>query len=199
MSFNLSTLVERVISDILLSSKPCRKVLEFDGISSKNFLLRDYDNKVLVNCKDAKTLKNQIPMIGISFTIIKNLDEYQFIICNYIPGISDTNVFKIKFQKIRILIFLFMCKLTKIMMELDKNAHLLDELNALGRSLVLEVSELVLEYRESLNNTSLAVSSKMTDYIQKINLKRDYFENFQLNEKKINDRLFSIYGIECDE
>ncbi len=195
MSFNLSTLVDHVISDILLSSKPCRKVLEFDGISSKNFLLRDYDNKVLVNCKDAKGLKNHIPMIGISFTVIKNLDEYQFIICKYIPEIADTNVFKIKFQKIRILIFLFIYKLAKIMMDLNKNTYLLDEWNALGRSLVTEVSELILEYRESLNNASSATSQKMTDYVQKINLKQDYFENFQLNEKKITDRLFSIYGI----
>ena len=46
-------------------------------------------------------------MAGLALTLVKNFDEYQYIICNYVPQLSDNNIYKIKFQKVRILVFLF--------------------------------------------------------------------------------------------
>ena len=82
-----------------ISSEPCSKFLENDGISSRVFLLRGFDNKKIINFKDVKTLRNNIPSSGLAITVVKNFDEYQYIICGYIPKLNDNNFFKIKFSK----------------------------------------------------------------------------------------------------
>jgi hypothetical protein len=177
---------------VVLSSKPCSKLLESDGISSKVFTLRSFDNGKSISLKDVRTLKTSVPQLGTAINIVKNLDEYLYIVCNYVPNINDVNFFKIKFQKIRVLTHLLFYRLSKIL----SDAIDLDGLNEwIGESnpLLVETSDLVLEYRDSLKNEKNIESTE--NFEQKVKLNRDYFSYFGMKEESMDVALYSIYGI----
>jgi hypothetical protein len=193
----MNSLLDDVISNVVLSSKTCNRYLESDGISSRVFLLKSFDNKKLINYKDVKILRNKIPSVGVAITIVKNFDEYQYILCDYVPKLNDNNFYKIKFQKIRILIFLFFKRLSTFLIENVDN-HILTEWIREANSLLMETSQIILDYRETLRNsdgksTSSATASNTLPKNDK--LKRDYFNYFGSSEEKIDELLYSIYGI----
>ncbi|HYO06851.1 MAG TPA: hypothetical protein VER14_07690 [Phototrophicaceae bacterium] len=188
----INILANSIISNVVLSSKPCSRLLESDGISSKIFTLRGFDNRKLIGLKDVRSLKNSVPRLGIAINIVKNLDEYLFIVCNYVPNINDSNFFKIKFQKIRVLIHLLFNRLSKILsaaMDEDGLNEWIDESN----SLLVETSDLVLEYRDSLKSEKSGESNE--NFEQKVKLNRDYFSYFDMKEESMDVALYSIYGI----
>jgi hypothetical protein len=189
----MNSLIDDIFSNVVLSSKSCSKLLENDGISSRIFLLRGFDNKKIINFKDVKTLRNKIPSSGLAITIVKNFDEYQYIICNYIPKLNDNNLFKIKFQKIRILIFLFFYSFSKIIV--DKGPYTIDEWIKEANSLLMETSQIILDYRESIKNADSPSLNSNQILNQNDKLKKDYFNYFEMSEDKIDKILYSIYGI----
>jgi hypothetical protein len=189
----MNSLIDDIFSNVVLSSKSCSKLLENDGISSRIFLLRGFDNKKIINFKDVKTLRNKIPSSGLAITIVKNFDEYQYIICNYIPKLNDNNFFKIKFQKIRILIFLFFYSFSKIIV--DKGPYTIDEWIKEANSLLMETSQIILDYRESIKNADSPSLNSNQILNQNDKLKKDYFNYFEMSEDKIDKILYSIYGI----
>lgn len=191
----LTESIHSLVTKSIVSSTSCKKFLASDGISSNNLLLRDQSGKVLLNCKNVNALKGKIDGIGVSFAITKNLDEYQFLLCKYIPTLPDHNVFKLKFQKIRLLIILFINKMVDTLLKPKINSKVLADLNRHGNAILLEVSELTHEYRESDkdDNVSYSFNSKNAD---KINLKMDYFNLFEATEIQINRILLSIYGFD---
>jgi hypothetical protein len=205
----LDNLANNIFSTVVLSAKPCNRYLENDGISSRLFLLKDYNNKnILIKSNDVNKLKNDLPLMGKSFTIIKNLDHYQFIMCDYIPELNDSSYFKIKFQKIRILIHLFFINLSKICSKISKgSSSKLEQWNTTANNLLIETSEIILEYRESQNNSKSGgigndgIEQKNIDsglFTQKIKLNKDYFDYFGIEEKSIDNLLLSTYGIRLD-
>ena len=132
----------------------------------------------MLSCKNVPAIKEKINGLGISLTIIKNLDEYQFLICKYIPGLSDPNIFKFKFQKIRLLIFLFVYKFTKILNEnKGKSHHSLEALNKSGNGILQETSELIQVFREASDAESFNID-RSKNFETQINLKMDYFIHF---------------------
>lgn len=188
----INSLTNSIISNVVLSSKPCSKLLESDGISSKTFTLRNFDNSKLISLKDVRTLKNNVPKLGTAINIVKNLDEYLYIICNYVPNINDSNFFKIKFQKIRVLIHLLFNRLSKILSEtIDPDG--LNEWVGESNALLVETSDLVLEYRNSLKNEKNSGSAENLE--QKVKLNRDYFIYFGMKEESMDVALYSIYGV----
>lgn len=190
----MSSLIDDIISNVVLSSKSCSKFLENDGISSRIFLLRGFDNKKIINFKDVKTLRNNIPSSGLAITIVKNFDEYQYIICNYIPKLNDNNFFKIKFQKIRILIFLFFYSFSKILVDITSPSAL-DGWIREANSLLVETSQIILDYRESIKNGDANSLNSYQILNQNDKLKKDYFNYFEMSEDKIDKILYSIYSI----
>ena len=195
---SLTESMHSLVSKSVISSTACKKFLASDGISSNNLLLKDQSGKVLLNCKNVNALKGKIDGIGVSFAITKNLDEYQFLICKYIPTLPDHDVFKLKFQKIRLLIILFINRMVDVLLQPKINSKVLTELNKHGNAILLEVSELTHEYRERDKDDSVtySFSNKNTD---KINLKMDYFIQFDATEIQINRILLSIYGFDIAE
>ena len=193
----MNVLINDVISNIVLSPKPCSRLLENDGISTRFFSLRDIDNKKkLIYVKDVTVLRSNVPKAGLAITIVKNFDEYQHIICNYVPKLNDNDFYKIKFQKIRILIYLFFHSISKILTDAN-DQNVLDDWIRESNSLLKETSELVLDYRESSNNgNNNSVESLNEILIQKVKLKQDYFSYFDMEEEKIDRTLYSIYGLE---
>ena len=193
----MNSLIDDVISNVVLSSKTCNKYLESDGISSRVFLLKSFDNKKLINYKDVKILRNKIPSVGLAITIVKNFDEYQYILCDYVPKLNDNNFYKIKFQKIRILIFLFFKSLSTFLIENADN-NILTEWIKEANSLLMETSQIILDYRETLRNSDGKITSSATainTLPKNDKLKRDYFNYFGSSEEKIDELLYSIYGI----
>lgn len=185
-----------VISNVILSSKSCSKYLENDGISTRLLLLRGFDNEKLISYRDVKALKNNIPSAGLALTIIKNFDEYQYIICNYVPKLKDNNLFKIKFQKIRILVFLFFYDLSSILAKTPEPQTLEYWIKEANR-LLMETSQIILDYRESLKDENINSNINSKIIVNKNDkLKQDYFVYFDTNENKVDKLLYSIYGIE---
>ena len=186
------------ISKSVISSASCKKFLASDGISSSNLLLKDQSGKVLLSCKNVNALKGKIDGIGVSFAITKNLDEYQFLICKYIPTLPDHNVFKLKFQKVRLLIIMFINKMVDVLLQPKINSKVLADLNKHGNAILLEVSELTHEFRERDTDDSVKyILNKENMNI--INLKMDYFIHFDATEIQINRILLSIYGYDIAE
>lgn len=182
-----------LVSKFVFSTASCKKFLASDGISSSNLLLKDQSGKVLLNCKNVNALKGKIDGIGVSFAITKNLDEYQFLLCNYIPTLPDHDIFKLKFQKLRLLITMFINKMVDVLLQPKINSKVLADLNKHGNAILLEVSELTHEFRERDKDDSVKyiLNKKNTDII---NLKMDYFIKFDATEIQINRILLSIYG-----
>lgn len=144
-------------------------------------------------------LKEKIKGLGISITIIKNLDEYQFLICKYIPDLSDQNIFKFKFQKMRLLIFLFISKFTITLIEnRDQSSKILHDLNTSGNGILKETSELIQLFRNTSTIEKLDID-KSKNLEDQINLQKDYFIDFDHNENEVNKILFSIYGINLED
>jgi hypothetical protein len=193
----MNSLIDDVISNVVLSSKTCNRYLESDGISSRVFLLKSFDNKKLINYKDVKILRNKIPSVGVAITIVKNFDEYQYILCDYVPKLNDNNFYKIKFQKIRILIFLFFKSLSTFLIE-NRDNNILTEWIKEANSLLMETSQIILDYRETLRNSddkSTSSATAINTLPKNDKLKRDYFNYFGSSEEKIDELLYSIYGI----
>lgn len=185
-----------LISRILSSSKPCKKQLEFDGISSNRFILKDQSGKLLLSIKNVPTLKDKIIGLGNSITIVKNFDEYQYLLCSQVPTLSDQSIWKFKFQKIRVLIYLYLDKLTSYLVinpAPNIRENVLGNLNRTGNAILLETSELIQIFRETLPASIPKLDTKKDLDIQ-INLKNDHFTIFQINEKEVNNTLLSYYG-----
>jgi hypothetical protein len=62
-----------------------------------------------------------------------------------------------------------------------------------SNSLLVETSDLVLEYRDSLKNEKNCESTENLE--QKVKLNRDYFSYFDMKEDSMDVALYSIYGI----
>ncbi len=193
MTESLTESMYSFISKSVISSTTCKKFLASDGISTNNLLLKDQSGKVLLNCKNVNALKGKIDGIGVSFAITKNLDEYQFLICKYIPTLPDHDVFKLKFQKMRLLITMFINKMVHVLLQPKINSKVLADLNKHGNAILLEVSDLTHEFRERDKGDSVKyiLNKKNMDMI---NLKMDYFMQFDATETQINGILLSIYG-----
>ena len=110
------------------------------------------------------------------------------------PQLSDNNIYKIKFQKVRILVFLFYFALSKIMSE-SIEISVLDKWVKEGNSFLIEISKIVLGYRESLKKSDNK-NLKINDVSDKeYKLKRDYYQYFNIDEEMVEKLIFSIYGI----
>lgn len=186
-------------SQIILSTGPCDRLLEYDGITSNRLVLREHTGKLILSCKNVPTLKEKICGLGNSITIIKNLDEYQYLICKYIPNLSNKSIFKFKFQKIRLLIFLFIHKFTKTLVQKNHQiSDILDRLNKSGNNILKETSELIQVYREASNTKGFDID-KSKDIESQINLNNDHFVYFDHTESEINKILFRIYSLDPDK
>lgn len=195
----MSQTFQLLVSKIIMSSKPCKKVLEYDGIGSNRLVIREQSGKLMLNCKNVPALKEKISGLGVSITLIKNLDEYQFLICKYIPNLSDQNIFKFKFQKIRLLIFLFIDKFTINLLEnSDLLSNKLNDLNKAGNGILKETSELLQLFRGTATSEGFNID-RTKNLENQINLQKDYFVNFDLDESKVNKILFSVYGINMED
>ncbi|HVX01813.1 MAG TPA: hypothetical protein VHA09_01530 [Nitrososphaera sp.] len=86
-----------------LSTGRCRKFLAGDGITSNDFVLLPLSGVFEEGLSmDAKAVRKSLPALGETFSIAKNLDEYQSKICMLVPSLADKDPAKMQLQKYRI-------------------------------------------------------------------------------------------------
>lgn len=109
-----------------LSAGGCRKFLASDGITSPNFELLPLLGLFEGVSIDARAARKSLPALGETFSITKNLDEYQRKICLLIPSLSDKDPVKVHLQKYRIGIIAAFARLASFVKEgniLEWNRH----------------------------------------------------------------------------
>ena len=108
-------LYQIIINKYIINDIKCHKLLSKDGITTQDLIIDKVEGLfegIQVNTKSQRSL---LPGIGIASGIVKNLDEYQYIICSEIRSIPDTNAYKKELQKSRIAIITSFAKLIPIL------------------------------------------------------------------------------------
>jgi len=77
----------------------------------------------------------------------------------------------------------------------DKGPYTIDEWIKEANSLLMETSQIILDYRESIKNAGSPSLNSNQILNQNDKLKKDYFNYFEMSEDKIDKMLYSIYGI----
>src|SRR5205085_881137 len=104
-----------IINKYIINDIKCHKLLSKDGITTQDLIIDKVDGLfegTLINTKSQRAL---LPSIGNASGIMKNLDEYQYIICSEIRLISDINSYKKELQKYRITIIASFAKVIPIL------------------------------------------------------------------------------------
>ena len=159
----------------------CHKLTIKDGITTDLFLLPKYADIFDQIEFDSSSMRKNIPSIGYSLSIIKNLDYYQDLICKMIPSLLDSNPLKIALQKLRFLIMAAFSKLSRLIIYMNKNG--IDEWNKISKYLLEIVSSTIVSYR---SNNQFEDDQLLLD-------KSDLFKFFDLDVNRINNILKDFY------
>ena len=153
-----------------------------DGITSHYFEIEANPGFFNKNRYDIVSLKNTFQNIEECMSIIKNFEYYQYLICNILPEIADTNPFKKVFQKIR---FVIICSFEKFISLLDmKDYETITKWNILSKKNLELVAEMVNSYRQGIEFSNISNGFKLEDEICIF---------FNLNIDKIDEVLNSYY------
>src|SRR6187551_2491216 len=93
----------KIIQKYIINDAKCCKFMSKDGITTQELAIEKVDgifDSIQMNVRPESTL----PFIVRACGILKNLDDYQYIVCSEVRGIPDSNSFKKIFQKYRVTI-----------------------------------------------------------------------------------------------
>jgi hypothetical protein len=169
-------LLDAIISKAL--ARPgCQRMLIGDGITVSELSVKGLPGVIEAASVDMRWARKNIPSIGQSASIAKNLDEYQLMICSMIPSIPDSDPRKLQLQKYRVAAVAAFARLAAVLKELD--AESLGRWNANAGPLMESTSEAYLKAR---SNSKLQVASR-----------KETFEFFEVPEDKIDAALAAFY------
>lgn len=171
-----------MINKYLNSSNKCKKILINDGITSTYFEahgIPDFFNNIRI---ERNILKNKYPQIGKSFSLLKNFDHYQYIICTLIPSIPDADQYKKLLQKLR---FLVIYSITKfIQMIENNNFDQIDYWNLLSRNFLEMLAEIVNYFRNG---------SKFDEIYNEVKIDENFIKFLELDLERIDQVLDEYY------
>jgi hypothetical protein len=174
-------LYQRIINKYIINDIKCHKLLSKDGITTQDLIIDKVEGLfegIRVNTKSQRSL---LPGIGIASGIVKNLDEYQYIICSEIRSIPDTNAYKKELQKSRIAIIASFAKLIPILhSRSDKD---LKKWNYFAQILLTQISEMLVKTRLNQNKYDKSNSDSL----------KSTFDYFDVPDKEVDSILQSIY------
>jgi hypothetical protein len=165
-----------------LSSPQCKKILVKDGISSPYLEIKKNPGFFSEIFLEVDSFKDKCPEIRTSFSILKNLDHYQYLICNLIPNTVDTDPYKKDLQKLRLLIIFLFAKFLELLN--NKNYEQIEQWNLLSKKLLEIVSETVNYFRQGIN---------FEEILNEIKLEDEFYHYLNLNKKIIDDILDHYY------
>jgi hypothetical protein len=172
-------LYQIIVNKYIIADIKCHKLVSKDGITTQDLIIDKVGGLfegIRVNTKSERSL---LPSIGISLGIMKNLDQYQYIVCSEIRSIPDTNPYKNELQKYRIAIIASFAKLVPILQSRsDKD---LKKWNYFAQTLLTQISELLVKERTNQNKYGKSDSDSAP------------FDYFDVPEKEVDNILQSIY------
>ena len=171
-----------MINKYLYSSNKCEKILINDGIISPYFEVHripDFFNNTRLECN---SLKSKYPQIGKSFSLLKNFDHYQYIICTLIPDIPDTDHFKKLLQKLRFLVIYSITKFIQILE--NNNFDQIEYWNLLSGKFLEMLAEIVNYFRNG---------SKFDEILNEVKIDENFINFLELDLEKIDKVLDGYY------
>jgi hypothetical protein len=169
----LNKIVSRLAADL-----SCQKLLIDDGITTSNLSIKSIQGIIDPISIDARSTRKNIPALGDTASIAKNLDEYQYLICSLIPSLPDTNPSKLALQKYRVATVAAFAMLTALLKEISPEE--LAKWNTHAKSLLEETSE---AYVKAKSNAKLQVTSH-----------KEAFKFFGVPEDRIDEALRIFYN-----
>jgi hypothetical protein len=166
-----------IVSRLLLGSN-CNKLLAGDGITSSHLNIEGMHGIFDPVSIDVRQVRKDISAIGETSSTAKNLDEYQFLICSFVPSLPDSNLSKLLLQKYRIAIIASFAKLSTILKEIRPDT--LAQWNKHAKLLLEETSD---AYVKSKSNSKLQLT-----------IHKEVFAFFGVPEDTIDAALKAIYG-----
>lgn len=173
-------LYRAIIDRYVINDVKCCKLLFKDGITTQELVIEKVEGIIKGVWIDVRVQKPLVPGLGSACGILKNLDQYQYIVCSEIRSIPDSNPYKKDLQKYRITII---AAFAKFVMIIHSRAEIvLREWIRFAQLLLEFISDTLARarlghsYVESNNNSS----SSMFDY-------------FGIPEKEVEYLLQEIY------
>lgn len=127
---------------------------------------------------DMRTARRNVPAIGRTASLAKNLDEFQFRICSFVPSLADNDPRKMMLQKYRVAAIAAFARLAAILKEPGHES--LVEWNAYAGPLMEATSE---AYLKAKSNSNLQVSDP-----------KNALEFFGVPADKIDAALVAFYS-----
>ena len=166
-----------IISRLLLASN-CNKLLAGDGITTSYLNIKGMHGIIDPVSIDIRQVRKDVSAIGETSSTAKNLDEYQFLICSFVPSLPDSNLSKLQLQKYHIAIIASFAKLSTILKEIRPDT--LTQWNKYAKLLLEETSD---AYVKAKSNAKLQLT-----------IHKEIFAFFGVPEDLIDSALKAIYG-----
>jgi hypothetical protein len=175
----MAGLLHAIVQTSIKNSLPCRGMISSDGITARNFTIDRLSGIHTGTSIDAQQSQRNIPILGNTLGIAKNLDEYQLKICLKIPSLPDSEPVKLHLQKFRIGIIASFAALVEIL-QLAEPADCLVKWNFFAAKLLRRTSDFF--------NTSGAVTNPEDNDIEKT------FKFFQVPIPEVNAAVKDLYS-----
>jgi hypothetical protein len=97
-------ILNAIVQKLADGALQCQRMISSDGITTRNFTIDMLSGIFECVSLDADLSRRNIPPLGKTIGIAKNLDEHQLRICLIVPSFSDTDPSKLNLQKFRLAI-----------------------------------------------------------------------------------------------
>lgn len=134
----LNTIVQKLADGAL----QCQRMISSDGITTRDFTIDKLPGIFEGVFLDADLSRQNIPPLGKTMGIAKNLDEYQLKICLIVSSFLDTDPIKLNLQIFRLAIVASFAVLVVTLKSRDA-INSLESWNFFATKLLLKVSEFV--------------------------------------------------------
>jgi hypothetical protein len=135
-------ILNAIVQKLADGALQCQRLISSDGITTRNLTIDMLSGIFEGVSLDAELSRRNIPPLGKTMGIAKNLDEYQLRICLIVPSFSDTDPSKLNLQKFRLAIIASFAVLVITLK--SRNAIIgLESWNFFATKLLLKTAEFV--------------------------------------------------------
>lgn len=173
-------LYRAIIDRYVINDVKCCKLLSKDGITTQELVIEKVEGIIKGIWIDARVQVPLVPGLGSACGILKNLDQYQYIVCSEIRSFPDSNPYKKDLQKYRITIIAAFAKFAMI---IDSRADIVIRE-------WIRFAQLLLE----LISDALVKARLGNDYARSSNISSSsMFDYFSIPEREVEYLLQEIY------
>jgi hypothetical protein len=97
-------ILNAIVQKLADGTLQCQHIISNDGITTRNSTIDKLSGIFEGVSLDADLSRQNIPLLGKTMGVAKNLDEYQLKICLIVSSFSDTDPIKLNLQKFRLAI-----------------------------------------------------------------------------------------------